>query len=271
MHLRGVLTVPQVFKAYLDHGYDSTNAASMTAFTVVWNMERIYGALISEILKSYSENSVSLESARQQIWTLVAEEIPTDYPPWVTEQLTPEQVEAISATYLNIREQKLTWIARELFIAASKRDLRIQRGYLDTAQKLYTRWQWTAGRVREYLAGYGFDSTRVDALLVEWAPLRAMQEKLPTRGMLEDFLIEQSMPVAAWRDQMRKLKYSDSTIEAILEGVGQLPTMAMLQDFYVGKVIDADEFKSYVHRLGYDLETATRLLEILTPAEEEGA
>lgn len=270
MHLRGVLTVPQVFKAYLDHGYNSSNAANMTAFTVIWNMERNYGSLISEILKSYSENAVTLDAARLQIWSLVAEEIPTTYPPWVTEQLTPEQIEDITVTYHRIREQKITWISRELYMAATKRDLRIQRAYLETAQKMYTKWQWTAGRVREYLAGFGFASTRVDALLVEWAPSRAMQEKLPTRGMLEDFLIEQAMPVQVWRDQMRKLKYSDATIEAILEGTGHLPTRAMLEDFYTAQIIGDDEFKSYMQRLGYDNLTTDRLLTLLQPEVPTG-
>jgi len=271
MHLRGVLTVPQVFKAYLDHGYTPENAGNMTAFTVVWNMERTYGSLINAIVKSYTENALTVEEAQNQIWTLVAQEIPETYPEWVTEQLTPEQVEEITTTYYRIRDQKLYYIAEALYIADSKRQLGIKTAYLDTAKKMFTGWQWTATKAREYLAGYNFDSGRVSALIEEWTPERELKEQLPTRAMLEDFLLEQAMPVETWRAHMRRLKYSDATIEAILEGTGQLPTRAMLEDFLTGGIIGPDEFKSYMLRLGYDLLTTTRLLELLLKDMIEGA
>lgn len=263
MHLRGTIGIAKVFQSYLAFGYNLENAMNMTAFTVVWNADRHYGSLVNEITKSYSEDAITRNEASKQIWQLVAVDLPSQFPEWVSEQLTEEQIQAVKDTYDEINSQLHVWITRRLDVAKAEAEISLRRTMLETAKKQYTSWNWTETRVRQYLAEHDFDSNRINGLLREWLPLRQREERLPTRGMLEDFLLEQNMPVDTWRQYMQRLGYADTTIAQILEGVGRLPTKGMLEDFVRTEAISVEQFQSYMHRLGYDAWTVHRLLDAM--------
>lgn len=269
MHLRGVLAVPGVFKAYLDFGYAPENAANMTAFTVLWNMERNYGSILKELLASYSEGAIAESEALAQMWALIGSAVPESLPEWAMEALTPGQRQAVFETYTRIIAQKKAWIVEQLAMARIQRDIDLQRGRIETARKHYIGWVYTASEVHAYLTRHDFSAVRVNALLEQWQPERDRNERLPTRGMLEDFLIEEGMPVEEWEKHMRRLGYSAASIRWILDGVGRLPTAGMLERFLVNSVIKVDAFKGYMHKLGYDQWTVERLLAALLVEKRE--
>lgn len=271
MHLRGVIGVPRVFKSYLEFGYNVANAARMTAFTVIWNLERIYGKVITEILDSYSKGVFSFDEAGSRMWDLVSSDAEQTLPPWIADELTPEQIEGVKRTYVEIQEQKIVWIGQQLGIARTKRALELQQKRLATAKKQYVSWRWDGKRTADYLVKYGFVTARITALLEDWTPEREMEEKMPTRAQLEDFLLEQGMPVETWTAYMRRLGYGDALIHQFLEGTGTLPTRAMLEGFFKEDIIDEATFRDRMAKLGYDTWTILKTIELIKPMEEEGA
>lgn len=269
MHLRGVLSAAAVFKAYLDLGYNTTNAAYMTGFTVVWNADRQWGKVVDAIAESYVEGVITEGDALAEMVKVLAAEVPTEVSEEVAADLSEEQVAAALRSFEAVGEQLSTFVTDRLTKAKYDREWGRLESKVETAKSMFTTWRWIEEQARGYLGTAGLVTARIDALIEDWEPERERREKLPTRGMLEDFLITKRMTVEQWHKQMGKLGYDDATVEAILQGVGRLPTRGMLERFLVAHVIDASEYRHYMTRLGYAPQVITYSLAELGPAFTE--
>jgi len=152
MYRLGVLDRDQVKEAYLDLGYDQTNAERMVEFTVRYETQQDRDLSKTEILKGYRTKVLTKDEAHTLLVQLGYSSAESDY------LLALE----------DIREQE------ELEELATR-----------TLKALYLKHQVDRGTVIAELSGLGFSARRIDTLVNQWDVQRQAQRRRPSK---EDWL-----------------------------------------------------------------------------------
>lgn len=266
MYADGVLTLDEVFRAYLDEGYSPTNAMRMTAWTHTYEQQRLWSGPISEVLEAYISGSMSGPEAKGNLIGMLGlpdSASPTD---WAQDNLSDAELDALRDAYDHVRKRVDAYVSKQLAMAQIEANLSLTSAHVDTAEDAYTDWRWTREETLEYLTDAGIGSDRAEYLVKKWEPVRRLNERLPTRAMLRDWLVEQDMPVNTWEEYMRRLGYSDTTIQQILMSTEKLPSRSMLRRWLQRNRIPVEAWREYMQRLGYsdeviaaELATANKL------------
>jgi len=263
MHMIGVMTLPDVFISYLDFGYRPADAARMTAFVALDNMESLWRDVINETLKAVSDGALATVAACDYIWQTVYVEFPTELPPEIIARLSADNIDRVMQMFQRVQQMKIAWIQKVVVIAVRKGEIASARKQVAVAKRNYTGWVWTRAETESRLVALNLTADAISALLTDWEPEREGHERLPTQHMLEELLARQELSVTQFRQIMHDKKYSEATIDLILAQQEKLPTRAMLEDFWLDKRIDNAEFIERMQQLGYAADIAALALSAL--------
>lgn len=175
MHKLGILGVEDVYKSYLDQGYDAAHALNMTRFTVEYNEGDNKELTKAEILGGYADKVISREDAKILLLKL-------DY--------NSDQAEYI-LTYEDFKELK---DLRELEIK-NVQD-RFQAQLIDKST------------ARSMLNSLNLPAVQTEALLSRWEISTLASTKMPSKTDLDKFLSAGIIDLKRYETELTKLGYN---------------------------------------------------------------
>jgi DNA-binding transcriptional regulator YhcF (GntR family) len=266
LHAQGVISGDQVFLGFLHQGLSPTDAASMTAYVLVYDTKTKWDSTLGEIIKSYTQGLTSLDDATTHYTRLITSDFDTMFSRSLSDNLTDAQAAAAWDCLASVGDALSSYAEQELTAAWYTRQYNMQNEYAASAKSLFTSWRWDEMQTRLYLTNHGFAADRTDALIDEWQPTRDKQEKLPSVTQLDDFLHANAITPDQWYTMMKEQGYNDVEINALLQTSSTLPSAAMLERFRKGAVITDDQYRKGMAALGYSAGDVQRNLELIWQA-----
>jgi len=176
MHDIGTLSDSEVLEAYRHHGFSPRDAQRMLDFTIQYNSQSERDLTKADILGGLNDGMLSPSEAEQWL-------IDIEYPPNL-------------ASFLVAREQ--AQMARK----------RIDK-QLDIIEDLYVLGDISRSEATQQMGALGLAASEINLHLEDWDIDRKKKTQRPTRSNLENFLIQDIIGQAEWREQMSNLGYQD--------------------------------------------------------------
>lgn len=246
MYDEGILNEEDVYRAYLDQGYDSERAQNMTAFTIALSQEDARSESKGDIITAYVEGTVDRGKAKDLLTDLGYDDIfceayllKADYTIERNLRLREEKVEeeeieeerkASKADVVTSYEigvynynEALTMLQNLgyasdladafLFKVEYRRAQKMIAETIDTTKELYVNEEIQVSQVHERLGTLALPSTQIDELLVLWSIAREKRTARPSRGELVRFYLRGRFDDVVLRAQLAKHKLSSEYIE----------------------------------------------------------
>ena len=221
----GVLEPEDLHKAYTDIGYDNDKATKMVEFTLKFNAGPQKELTRGAILDSYESGLINRATA--------------------TSLLTSQDYSSELADYY-------------LTMSDYKQAQETQKLLLDNIKTKYLLTKINSADATKELNKMGLDSSRVAALIANWALERYQFELLPTKTELTDFLLRGIITESQYRGVMSQHGYDAVSIQWYLDalsaesgGKAKRPTKAELGRFLKSGIIQPTEYTKEMKELGY--------------------
>jgi len=191
MYQTGTLTKEDVYRSYLDLGYDEEKAEKMTHFTVSYATETERDLTKTEIIDGFKKNIITEEETKDFLVLM-------GYDP----------------------DESNFYLQRAIFdVEKSKRDT-----FINNVKLRFEKGTITENEARERLAKENIPSSEVETLIELWKFTRGTTISIPTVKELADFFLADVITYEQWEKEMANKGYAKKYIDMYAKQLTKLET-----------------------------------------------
>ena len=269
MYAVKVLNEDDVYRAYLDMGYDADHAQHLTDFTIKSQKSEDKELAKGEIIKGYNERILNYEEVGYALATLGYSEDEISYllaleDAKVAEQeqkdrialfSTKVQAKQISIADFRAELGKMNLPATQLDLLVAKEELRatVKATLPDKTDivRWYQKGTMNAEDAEEAFDALGFDPKYIDLFLTEEAknPTVAMTIRWFNKGLIDQKQTEKYLDGLGYGKAERDLLISEATAQE--EVLARLPSIASVKKWLTSGSIPEKDARDYLAYMGY--------------------
>lgn len=180
MHLMGTVTIEEVYRNYLDLGYDSEHAEKMTEWTIAYNEQGERTVTREQIESGYRDEVITRKEAYD----------------WMVSLGYSETTANFSLDYVDYEEEKS-----------------YQDNIIDVVKDSFSANLMSREEASRRLMSLDLTTQKIEYLLERWTIRKIANRKLPSKTDLEKLLKNDIITLDDYKGQLRIIGYEEKYIE----------------------------------------------------------